>query len=196
MTQIRWSVVPTGVLIYAIVLSGCGSQNRTPSVSIEARRATSTTLLRSSTTASPQTSTSSPMTAPRGVLPPATVAPVSDECNLPLVHEEDGNVIPLLCPSGGVNVLAWQHYARGWVLAPPPIWSRTMQLGPNASPTSVFLAMCFDQARVNGTNPLTISDERLAAAYYGWTFADTRISNFSPRVGDCPASSLTLPPTS
>ena len=97
-------------------------------------------------------------------------------------------MIPLLCPGGGVNVLAWQHYARGWVLKPPLMWSRTMQLGRNTNVASVLLAMCFDLAHVQGTKPLAISAEELATAYYGWTFTDSRISNF---VGDCPASSRT-----
>jgi len=41
-----------------------------------------------------------------------------------------------------------------------------------------------------------MSAEMLAAAYYGWTFTDTRVSNFTPSAGYCPASSVALPHTS
>ena len=49
---------------------------------------------------------------PRTVLPPAMIAAVSAECTLALTHDADGNVRPLLCPNGGLNVAAWQWYAK------------------------------------------------------------------------------------
>jgi hypothetical protein len=188
MRQASTQVFLVGLLVAAVLVAGCESGTHTTSRSTTTTTtdAASTVLPSSSTTERSLTSTPEVPT-PRAILPPATVAPVSDECTLPLTHEEDGNVIPLLCPDGGVNVLAWRQFARGWVLRPPLIWSRTMQLGANATATSVFRAMCFDRDRVQGTNPLTMSAEMLAAAYYGWTFTDSRISNFFAYVADCPA---------
>jgi hypothetical protein len=108
---------------------------------------------------------------PRAVLAPARVPPVKNECLRALLHDADGNVQPVLCPNGGVNVDAWRHYARGWVGHPPLIWSKTMGLGPHPSAKDVFDAMCVDMAKVYGTIPLTESAETLAAAYYGWRFS-------------------------
>lgn len=106
----------------------------------------------------------------RAVLSPATVAPVSDECTLTLTKEADGNVTPLLCSTGGVNVLAWQYYRQGHVGKKPVTKSQTMALGRTASPSRVLRAMCADYSNIYGTNPLTVSAEHLAAAYYGWNF--------------------------
>lgn len=120
------------------------------------------------TTSSPPPSTTSPL---RAVLSPATVPPVGDECTLQLTYDADGNVGPLLCPDGGVNAQAWQHYAQGSVNGQPSTWSKVLQLGPYASPAQVYQAMCTDYQDVYGTNPLTVSAGQLAAAYYGWQFA-------------------------
>lgn len=120
---------------------------------------------------------------PRAVLAPATVPPVKNECLRALLRDADGNVQPLLCPNGGVNVNAWKQYARGWVGHPPLIWSKTMRLGRHPSAKDVFDAMCVDLARVYGTMPLTESAETLAAAYYGWHFSG---SNPSQEFGNQP----------
>ncbi len=57
--------------------------------------------------------------------------------------------------------------------------ARCVSLGPYASPGQVYQAMCTDDEDVYGTSPLTISAERLAAAYYGWQFAsDNPVSDF------------------
>lgn len=102
---------------------------------------------------------------PRAVLWPARVPPVSNECTNPLMHDADGNVTPRLCPGGGVNVLAWPYYE-----GQPNRWSETLRLGRYATTTQVWRAMCSDHATISGTNPLTISTENPAAAYYGWRF--------------------------
>jgi hypothetical protein len=138
-----------------------------------------------------QPSTTEPATLPpetiaRAILLPAKVAPVSDECTLPVSNKTDGNVAPLLCPNGGVNRIAWAHYSRGKVRDLPATSSKTMQLGRDASATSAFGAMCSDYSNVYGTNPLTRSSEKLAAAYYGWTFTDSRVSQFDHQ--SCPAT--------
>jgi hypothetical protein len=119
------------------------------------------------------------------VLRPATVPPVSAECTQPLTHDADGNVQPLLCPSGGVNTAAWQVYASGSVGNGPVIWSRTLGLGPGATSTQVWQAMCTDYADMYGTKPLTESAETLAAAYYGWHFSTDPATEFTTR--GCPA---------
>ncbi|HZT66034.1 MAG TPA: hypothetical protein VFA11_09630 [Acidimicrobiales bacterium] len=106
----------------------------------------------------------------RAILSPATVGPVSDECTLPLTYYQDGNAGPLLCRGGGVNVFAWQDFVEGQVSGGPRSWSQTMALGPNATANQVWQAMCADKPRIYGTNPRTISAEKLAAAYYGWNF--------------------------
>jgi hypothetical protein len=106
----------------------------------------------------------------RRILAPATVAPTTDECNLTVTAQADGNVVPLLCPTGGVNVVAWDHYAKGAVGGGPLTASKTMAIGRAATAAQVGDAMCFDYRAVYGTKPLTMSAERLAAAYYGWAF--------------------------
>ncbi len=122
----------------------------------------------------------------RAVLPPAAVAPVSDECTMPLLPEADGNVRPLLCARGIVNTLAWAHDARGQVGGRPVTSSKVMALGREVTATNVLEAMCSDFRNIFGTNPRTLSAERLASAYYGWHFTDRRITYFSAQ--GCPAS--------
>jgi hypothetical protein len=104
------------------------------------------------------------------VLTPATLPPVSDECTLTLMHEADGNVTPLLCSTGGVNIQAWDYYRQGSVGSKPMTPSQTMALGRVATADQVLQAMCADYSNIYGTDPLTISAEHLAAAYYGWHF--------------------------
>ncbi len=119
------------------------------------------------------------------VLPPASVPPASAECTLHLTHDADGNVQPLLCPDGGVNIAAWQVYASGSVDDGPVVWSKTLGLGPNATVTQVWQAMCTDYAHMYGTKPLTESAETLAAAYYGWHFTTNPATELSKN--GCPA---------
>jgi len=140
-----------------------------------------------STMASASTTTSSPTL--RTILAPATAPPVSDECTLQLTYDADGNVTPLLCPSGGVNVLAWQHYAGGSIGSESPRPTTVMELGPYASPPQVYQAMCSDYVNIFGTNPLTISAEELSASYYGWKFAgDDPVADFEQAVTDANSS--------
>jgi hypothetical protein len=108
--------------------------------------------------------------AATAILAPATVLPVSAECSLPILKDADGNVTPLLCPDGGVNVRAWRVYARGHLSNGPPHWSKVMSLGRGATANQVFDAMCTDQLQVYDAGPITYSAEQLAAAYYGWRF--------------------------
>jgi hypothetical protein len=87
-------------------------------------------------------------------------------------------VVPLICPDGGVNVLAWQHYEKGAVGNGQIDWSQTMSLGPAATESQVVQAMCTDYARIWGTAPLTESSEELAAAYNGWPFSNAATATF------------------
>ena len=174
-------------LLAAVTLAGCGSSSKPASSSSTTTGAPATT----QATSTPPTSTQSIPTLPSGsvsraILLPAKVAPVSDECNLPVTRAEDGNVDPLLCPGGGINLPAWARYAHGHFGSLPTTASKTMALGAGANATSVLAAMCSDYAARYGTNPLTISSEKLAAAYYGWTFTDTKISHFDHT--SCPAA--------
>jgi hypothetical protein len=129
---------------------------------------------------------------PMSVLAPATVPPVSDECRLPVVLEANGNVTPLPCPGGGVNALAWQHYESGYLGGKPVSTSRTLALGPSASSGRVLGAMCSDYSNIYSTDPLTLSAEHLAAAYYGWDFRG-RDPTVTFRGSGCPRSASTTP---
>lgn len=141
----------------------------------------------STTTTSQETpSTTTPVPSNRTVLAPATVPPVSNECKVQLVYDADGNVSPLLCPNGGVNVQAWDQYTGNCASGQSQMCSKTLSLGPYASPTQVWQAMCSDYATLYRTNPLTISAEELAQAYYGWQFAGDNPAQDFQHLG-CPA---------
>jgi hypothetical protein len=115
----------------------------------------------------------------RSILPPAAVPPVSGECTEQVVYDADGNVSPLLCQNGGVNVAAWDHYAYANTSNTVLNGSELLRLGPYASPAQVYEAMCYDLANVFLTNPITESTEELAQAYYGWVFAgDNPVQDF------------------
>ena len=104
-------VVGAGVAIGAYTLGRSRSPSKaaTTSTTLAHHSTPSTT---TSTTAAPTTTatTSPPITSPPTttppVLSPATVAPVSAECNEATQTSADGNVSPLLCPKGEVNVAA------------------------------------------------------------------------------------------
>jgi Domain of unknown function (DUF929) len=145
------------------------------------------------TTTSPAPTGTTEAAGSRTVLAPATVAPVSNECTIQLSHDADGNVTPLLCDDGGVNVFAWRQYAKGYVCGAASTdcgsstWAKMMQLGADADSAEVYQAMCSDYKDIYGTKPLTISGEELAAAYYGWNFAGgSPVSKFEQE--GCPAS--------
>lgn len=94
-------------------------------------------------------------------LPPASGPPVVAECTSALKETRDGNFSPLYCPNGGINVLAWQAYAK---LNPS-----VMALGPSTTALQVTQAMCADLASsVHATVAEEVAMEQLAARYYGW----------------------------
>ena len=95
-------------------------------------------------------------------LSPAPSQPVTAECSVALTTSADGNVSPLLCPSGGVNIRAWRVYATNNLLV--------MEQPRDATEYQVVQAFCSDLA--NGHTTLTVeqSAEELAAQYNGWSF--------------------------
>ena len=98
----------------------------------------------------------------RQVLPPAKSLPVVALCAQALATTSDGITGPLLCASGGLNVLAWQYYA--------PLAPRTLSAGSAASARAVQSAVCGDWMK-KATAQQAKSAYELAAAYYGWSFA-------------------------
>jgi hypothetical protein len=111
------------------------------------------------------TSTTTPLSYP--ILAPASVPPVSAECNEAVQMSADGNASPLLCPNGGVNVSAWNNYTGSY--------GAILALGPSATESTVISTMC----AVSPPYPEIESAGILAGHYYGWSFADsTAISDF------------------
>jgi hypothetical protein len=110
----------------------------------------------------------SPSTPPVGtpvarqVLPPATVMPAVDLCSADLVGTANGNVYPLLCQSGAVNVAAWRFYVQ--------VSSNILALGRDVALEQVQAALCADQSQNHATYVEESSAYEVAAAYYGWSF--------------------------
>ena len=102
-------------------------------------------------------------------LAPASEPPVQSECSVTVDVAPNGDISPLFCPDGGINVLAWQAYAK----RNPSV----MSLGRGATSSDVLAAMCNDlvssvHASVNDEKNV----EALAGRYNGWTFT---ISGFT-----------------
>jgi hypothetical protein len=96
------------------------------------------------------------------VLPPASDEPVVNLCAKPVVSSADGNVMPLQCTSGALNVTAWRFYAD--------ISASVLGLGLNPTEGQVVNAVCDDLAHNHATRVQEASGYRLAVAYYGWAF--------------------------
>lgn len=109
------------------------------------------------------------------MLAPATVLPVVKECSEQLTHWLDGNVAPLICNSGGLNVLAWRFYA--------PLATAVMSLGRGATYAQVVNAMCVDRSVNHATLPEAKNAATLAAAYYGWS--TSILSKLNAYLGSC-----------
>ena len=100
---------------------------------------------------------------PQQVLPPATDPPVAQLCSKAIVSSAEGNASPLFCLSGAVNVQAWQFYSN--------ISQSILSLGLNPNEGQPQSAMCDDIAHNGANRSEEVSGYKLAAAYYGWTFA-------------------------
>jgi hypothetical protein len=97
------------------------------------------------------------------VLAPASDPPVAKLCSTPITTTTDQNATPLFCHDGSVNVLAWAYYGAVGV--------SIMSLGLNPNNGQPQAAMC-DDMQHNGAKPSQeVNAYRLAAAYYGWSFA-------------------------
>jgi hypothetical protein len=99
---------------------------------------------------------------PQQVLAPASDPPVANLCTTPVNFIADGNVTPLLCKSGALNVRAWQFYAG--------VSSSVLGLGLNPTQGQVESAMCDDFKHGPATRVEETSAYKLATTYYGWTF--------------------------
>ncbi len=99
---------------------------------------------------------------PRQVLPPATDPPNVDLCSKPVVTTSDGNVRPLQCSNGALNVQAWTYYST--------ISASILGLGLNPSPAQAPSAMCDDIHHNGASRAQEPNGYRLARLYYGWTF--------------------------
>ncbi len=110
------------------------------------------------------------------ILKPAQVPPKHGECSLSLTHTGDGNVLPLLCRNGGVNVLAWRFYARGG--------SYLFSLGGHATYKRVERYFCslLIPNRSGLTYPEVGSMYTLASSYYRWTFNSPPLATANPTV--------------
>ncbi|HKC20150.1 MAG TPA: hypothetical protein VKE27_11040 [Candidatus Dormibacteraeota bacterium] len=132
-------------------------------------------------TASPSVAASTPTPSPspsaggetpiqKQALAPASDLPVSNLCQIDVTFTADGNVTPLLCPSGALNVQAWFFYKN--------VSASVLGLGLNPTEGQVESAICDDLAHNHATRPEEASGYKLASTYYGWSFAVdvTRVS--------------------
>ena len=109
---------------------------------------------------------------PKQVLPPATDPPAADLCSKQITATGDGNVTPLLCTTGAVNVQAWRFYAE--------ISASVLGLGLNPTQGQVINAVCDDITHNHATRTQEVSGYKLASTYYGWAF------NVDPAKQACP----------
>ncbi len=123
-----------------------------------------------SPSASPSATASAAATASGGetpiqkqVLAPATDQPVANLCQTDVIFTADGNVTPLLCKSGALNVQAWFFYKN--------VSASVLGLGLNPTEGQVESAICDDINHNKATRPEEASGYKLAATYYGWSFA-------------------------
>ena len=117
-------------------------------------------------TVAPPTTTTAPIPN-RAILPPATTAPVVNECSEPLTYAEDGSFTPLTCANGTqINTLAWDAAAKSN--------ASVLGLGGDALPGSVGVAACNDVQ--HSTIPIETAAIHLAELYYGWQL------NFDPSI--------------
>ena len=148
-----WAAAASVALLF---VAGCGSS--TPPTA------------GASPTASPS---STPSTAPspsgdetpveKQVLAPAQDLPVANLCQTSVTFTADGNVTPLLCKSGALNVQAWFFYKN--------VSASILGLGLNPTEGQAESAICDDLNHNHATRVEEASGYKLAASYYGWSFA-------------------------
>jgi len=96
------------------------------------------------------------------VLAPAPDPPVVNLCQTSVTFTADGNVTPLLCRSGALNVQAWFFYKS--------VSASILGLGLNPTEGQAESAICDDLNHNHATRVEEASGYKLAATYYGWTF--------------------------
>ena len=97
----------------------------------------------------------------RRVLPPAPVMPLITLCTTPIDRYQDGNVGPLFCRDGSINVDAWTNLAE--------VDNNILRLGRNPTVDQVKAAINADFSHPDhSTNVIEYSGYQLATAYYGW----------------------------
>lgn len=100
----------------------------------------------------------------RRVLLPATVVPLITLCTTPIDRDQDGNVGPLFCRDGSINVDAWTNLAD--------VDSNILGLGRNPTVDQVKAAINADFSHPDhSTNVIEYSGYQLATAYYGWNLS-------------------------
>ncbi len=182
------------MLGFSMLVAACGGGSKASSPPPDNAAHSSSSSRPLSATTPPTTAAQAPVTTPvatvpptrpappatavttRQVLPPATVPPRVDECIQQLTFGADGNVWPVSCVNGDLNVLAWQEIAKGNPLI--------MTLGPYATPDQVEEALCSDLR--NSTIPIATSAYQISALYYGWSFG-VDPSQILPN-GGCPTT--------
>jgi hypothetical protein len=97
------------------------------------------------------------------VLAPASDLPVANLCQTAVTFTADGNVTPLLCKTGALNVQAWFFYKS--------VSASVLGLGLNPTEGQVESAMCDDINHNHATRVEEASGYKLASTYYGWSFA-------------------------
>ena len=97
------------------------------------------------------------------VLAPAQDLPVANLCQTSVSFTADGNVTPLLCKSGALNVQAWFFYKS--------VSASILGLGLNPTEGQAESAVCDDLNHNHATRVEEVSGFKLAATYYGWSFA-------------------------
>jgi hypothetical protein len=104
---------------------------------------------------------------PAQVLSPARELPAVPLCSVAPVRTANGNVWPLFCRGGAINVQAWRFYAG---LTPS-----VLAAGSKATSSEAYAALCRDAYVTNVEREYGFE---LAAAYYGWKFSldPTRVS--------------------
>jgi hypothetical protein len=99
------------------------------------------------------------------VLAPATVAPVVHECHQTVTKTQDGNAMPLICDAGGLNVDAWNFYAK--------LGTSVMSIGRTSTVARLIAAMCNDVIVNHATSSQEVSAAALASYYYAWGLLNT-----------------------
>jgi hypothetical protein len=103
------------------------------------------------------------------ILKPANIPPKVAECKQSLIYASNGNLSPVKCSNGNLNILAWNA-----ISAQEP---KVMRLGYSPTQSQVQSAMCSDASAANIDSSVAISapiEETayyLSALYYGWNFS-------------------------